>query len=761
METTPKPSRSIAFGLDRIGQVALGRPLITALLGAIVAAVAIYGFFNISIDRDLRSIFRGDTEIYHAYTDALENFVDPENQVLVLVEGEALREPEVFAGLRDLHLELSLLPDVGNVFSPFSLRTPPDEDGSTRPLIESAADGLSDELIAEIRAHPILGSSVMSEDGTALVFVITHAEARASLDSHDALIAEVGDTVDMILDETRVDATIAGFAAMRAEIVRLLQRDQIVINGVGVLIGFILSLILFRSFFGAAITSWPAAFAGLSLLGWTGALGIEITILSGVVPALVMVLGYADGMHLTDAWRRFRKMGHSVVESERLALAEVGPACMLTSLTTAVAFLSMVLSDLAIVRDFGLLGATGTVLATAAVLSGHSLLARLLGRFWRVDDEAPVSPISRLSVPVAALTRWVTDRAMRVAGLGVAVTIALGVGFFAVPPEHSLSETLPTNSPMVEALRVVDAELGGAFPVQIIVPMDDVAPDSPEGLDRIRAVHEAVDGLGASPPTSLWSVVQWLGGDPAEALALLADLPPETRQTFVAEGGAMVSVSLIERPTEEMRAIIDDIEAAATAAVPDVVVTGATVVGAREATRTISALTLSLGVAIIVALTLVAVALRSVGAGLVAALPNIVPIAAAGTVLYFVGSGMQLTSVVSLTIAFGIAIDDTIHYLNVFFLTRGADVKSRLVAAARQVGPVLVATTFVLVGGMLMTQTSGLATIALFGVLAIGSLIVALVADLVFLPSIIAGPALRLFGKREPATDEIPAKAAE
>ena len=88
---------------------------------AVIGVVAVYGLFNVSIDQDLRSTFRGDTEIYRTYSDALENYVDPENRVLVLVQSEGLGDPETFAGLRDLHLELSLLEDVGTVFSPFFL----------------------------------------------------------------------------------------------------------------------------------------------------------------------------------------------------------------------------------------------------------------------------------------------------------------------------------------------------------------------------------------------------------------------------------------------------------------------------------------------------------------------------------------------------------------------------------------------------------------------------------------------------------------
>ena len=749
MNNPPTPSRrSLAFGLDRIGLVAFGRPRLVVLFAVIVSAVTVYGFFHISIDRDLRDLFRGETEIYQTYAEAVADFVDPENQIMVIVEG-AIGVPENFEILRDLQLELQLIAEVGSVFSPFSLRSSPDENGSTRPIVADPSAGLDAELIDIIRAHPILGEAVLSADGSVLLFTITHAVAKAALEEHDTLIAEVSDVVQQMLGGTGLESTVAGFAAMRTEIVRLLERDQIVLNGSGIIIGFFLSLLLFRSFTAALITAVPAAFAGITILGWTGALGIPVTILSTVVPALVMVLGYADGMHLTAAWRRYREDGHSIVDAERLALIEVGPACMLTALTTSVAFLSMTLSDVGIVRDFGWLGAVGAVLATTMVLIGHGLGARLLGRFWKLRGSGG-NLINWLSGPSGALADWVTARARTIAIISVPVVVGMGVAFFSVPPEHSLSETLPPASPMVAALNIVDEELGGAFPIQIIVPLADAPVVSEEGLDRIRAVHEAVAGFGASRPLSLWSLAEWAGVEPGDDIARMLDgLPDTMRQLFVGELGGLVSVSITELPTAETALLVDQIEAAAVAAVPGSIITGAVVVGAREATRTIGNLNRSLGLAVVAALILLAVAIRSVGAGLVAAIPNLLPIVAVGTILNVIGSGMQLTSVVSLTIAFGIAIDDTIHYLNVLFRTPGRDIRSRLVATSRQVGPVLIGTTFILVGGMLMTQTSGLATIALFGLLAIGALIVALFGDLVFLPAIIAGPARRLFDRKQ------------
>ncbi|MHA1560128.1 MAG: efflux RND transporter permease subunit [Alphaproteobacteria bacterium] len=709
----------------------------------LVTIVTVIGLGQVSVDRDLRNIFRGESDLFAAYSEAAELYTDSENQELVLIEGTNLGEATNFEKLRDLHLDLSLLPNVGNIFSVFSLRNPPDENDNTTPFIADPSAGLQPPLIAAIRSHPLLGQSVVNADGTALLFVITHAESQAPLVAHDRLIADIQEAVEQVVAGTEMSAVVTGFAPMRSEIVRLLQRDQIALNGFGVIIGFLLSFLLFRSLHSAIMIAAPAAFAGVTILGWTGALGLEATILSTIIPALVMVLGYADGMHLTSAWQRFRRQGYDVVEAERLALIEVGPACFLTAMTTSVAFLSMTFSDLEVVRSFGWIGAFAAILATSMVLIGHGLAARLLGRFWKVGGRSAHSPIIWLSSRCSSLAGWVVQRAWVVAGVAGVATIVAGLGFASVDPDHTLSEALSDKHPMVEALVTIDRELGGSYAVQIVVPMNGLAPDSAAGLAQIRAVHEAVAEVPTgSPPLSLWSLAVWSGTE--EGGAILDWLPEGMRPLFVSPTTAVVTVYIPELPTPETNSLIDAIEAAAEGAVEDTIVTGPTVIGARESQRTIGDLNINLGIAILVALTIVALALRSAGAGLVAAIPNILPIFSVGALLYVLGDGMQLTSIVSLTIAFGIAIDDTIHYLNAVFLTQGADVKQRVIEASGKIGPVLIGTTLVLIGGLAITQTSGLSTIALFGMLLATALTVAVISDLVFLPAILAGPARRL-----------------
>lgn len=758
-----KDKRAPSFGLGvvLVGRLVDRHPRIAGILLAIIVGLSIFGVFSLSVDRDLRDMFRGESETYRTYVAMTDAFADPENQILVLVEGDSIREPATLQRLLDFQFELQLLDGAGSVYSLFSLRTPPDAEGITSPLVADAAAGLSPELIAAIRGHPIAGQSLLAEDGSAMMFAVTHAEPKASLDEHNELIAGIEELVATQLSDSGLTVTLTGFAALRSEIVALLKRDQIVLNGSGGIIGFVLSLVLFRSFVAAIMTAAPAAMGALLIIGFNGLLGVPVTILSNVVPALIMVIGYADGMHLTSAFRRYRQEGKDVRGAEWLSFVEVGPACMLSALTTIIAFLSMFFSNVQILRDFALVGSLGTFFGTWMVLIGHLIVTRVIGRFWKVGEDAPINILDRAANPVARLTAFVAKHARAIAILAVPLTLVLGACLLLVPPEHSIRETLPRGSAASQALNVVDEELGRAFPIQIVVPMAGLDPLSSEGLARIRSVHEAVAAVPeVSRPLSLWSLAAWLGEASApieqRLAALVGQLPDETLSRLVGTPGALVTVNIGEAPTAETARVIDAIEAAAHSAVPEAVVTGSTVVNAREATRTIRQLTVNFGEAIVVAILLMALVMRSIGVGIAAIIPNLLPITATGTILLILGTGMQITSVISLTLAFGIAVDDTIHFLNLFLRERGK-LRERLVRTSHHIGPVLVGTTIVIVVGLSMTLTSGLVTVMQFGLLTMATLTIAMLGDLIVLPALIGGPLKRFF---RTTADDPPAPAA-
>jgi predicted RND superfamily exporter protein len=154
--------------------------------------------------------------------------------------------------------------------------------------------------------------------------------------------------------------------------------------------------------------------------------------------------------------------------------------------------------------------------------------------------------------------------------------------------------------------------------------------------------------------------------------------------------------------------------------------------------------------AIVADIFLIILAFRNIPIGAVSVLANTLPLAATGALLYVTGWGMQFTTVIALTVAFGIAVDDTIHYLNRFMMLhdRTSPLGGRLVSTSREIGPVLIGTTLIILAGLSTTFFSGLPTVTLFGIIAGITLIVAMLGDLIVLPAVIAGYGRRWFEDR-------------
>ena len=751
---------SLGFGLERVAWPALIRPRLVAAIVIAVTIVAIYGATRVTFDDNLRGVFAGSSEAYRNYIYVTEEFDDPENELILLVEGKDLGSPAVLARLMDLQLQLQLLDGVESVFSMFALREAPDADGDAPLVVEDTTAGLTPALVTKIRTHPMLGARLLSADAKSLLYVITPAERKAALPVIRELSAEIEATAKESLDGTAT-ATLTGFPALRAGIIDIITSDQMVLNGAGAAIGFFLSLIVFRSFIAALMTSIPAILGGILVIGALGLLGLPVTAMSNVVPALVMIVGYADGIHLSHSWRHHRDAGASPVEAAWRAQSEVGAACMLTALTTSASFLSLTFTDVSVVNGFGWIGAVAMLAGGWIVLIVHSLLAVFIGKYWRRSTVSIPDWFAPLAGPSAAICRFGVSHARPIAIIVGGAFVVLSAAYYQLPAEHSIREHLPKDNPANAALGRIDQNFGGALPLQIVVPLNGLSPTSPEGLARIGAVHQAVAGVkGLEEPLSLWTLVKWLGGKNDQATAdrvsqILDELSPAARERFLSKSGStLISTSVHDAPTYLMTPLVNEVERVAKqAGGENVMVTGVTVVTTLESVRTIANLNVSLTFAIFADLSIMMLAFRNWTIGALAVFSNTLPVLGTCALLLVLGKGMQFNSVVALIVAFGVTVDETTHYLN--RLLNGGDplrpLGERLVDTSRHIGPVLIGTTVIIIAGLSSTLASGLPTIRLFGGITAITLLFALGCDLLVLPALIAGPARRWFENRRPS----------
>ena len=141
------------------------------------------------------------------------------------------------------------------------------------------------------------------------------------------------------------------------------QRDLMTTVPIAVLLVVVASLLLFRHWLAPAVPLSVVGITCILVVGCMGALGFKATILSSALMLLILVVGVADSIHLLSAYLYEVRQGKSIRVALRDGLAHVFIPCLFTSLTTIVGFLSLTVSDLKPIKEFGLLAALGVAFA--------------------------------------------------------------------------------------------------------------------------------------------------------------------------------------------------------------------------------------------------------------------------------------------------------------------------------------------------------------------------------------------------------------
>jgi len=434
----------------------------------------------------------------------------------------------------------------------------------------------------------------------------------------------------------------------------------------------------------------PALLGAAAVLALTVWLGYPITVLSNVIPILLLVLGVADGVHLA---------GHLKEEGNiREAVATVGPACALTALTTSVAFASIMLTGNAQLFEFAVLGAIGTILSFVLVIVTFALLGRLVPL-----SKTPVPQVSAAFAHRLSRTGIAHPRATVVACI-VTLVIA-GFGFSQTKAWFPLYQNLPDNSATLATNDAISTDFGGVF--QMVIEVDDDWTRTQNVVTALEAVLEAV-----SAPESVLSELsfaRWLGhADTAPTQQELETLPRALVDQLRSEDGTSRIFVSVPEPMRsgDTLAQFDLIYKASIAAGADTII-GLPTIMRHEAVSLIEQLSLGLIMAALGATALVAIAFRSVRLVPILIIPNVLPLVITGASLHlWVQGQLSPTAVLALTIAFGIAIDDTVHFLSRYAGAKatGQSSKQAVSMAANSAGQVMVLTTLLLTLGLSATM---------------------------------------------------------
>jgi predicted RND superfamily exporter protein len=753
-DAVSRPGLSIAFGIERIGTVAMRAPILSCIVLLMLCIGAFFGVQRIQIDDSLSQLFRSDSREYKQYEEVTRRFPSSEFDVLVVVEGKSLLERASLEKLRDLVTDLQLVDGVRGLVSLFSARQAPAPGRLPAALFPSElpTGAAYDAFIETVKTNEIIRGKLLSEDGTLALIVLSLEPKVVSSNDLGKTVGEIRKLMADDLEGTNLSRQLSGVPVMQLEIRNAVERDGLIYNIAGILAGCIIAIVFFRKISFMIIAAFPPLIAILLSLGALGWAGVSLNMFLNVMTPLIMVISFSDSMQLTFAARDRLIAGEDKATAFRNAVLVVGPACVLTHATAGISFLALQFSDSDLIRTFGEAGLAATIIALLAVLSLVPVFGVLLVR----GEQVFAAKFKGADAGVNALRAFCSWIAVRMVGrpgffslIAVIVVGGLGLIYGSLEPRYRLADQVPDKQQAVEASGRLDAKLTGANPIDILIEFPKGASlYAPETLQTIADVHSLVEKqAGVGNVWSLETLRRWLsekaGTSDVATLKAYVDVIPEhlVRRFISAEQDAVVvsgrvpdlDSSAILPVVDKLDKTMDDVRKKHPGY--EIAVTGLSAIAARNSANMISKLNHGLTIEFLLVAVFIGLAFRSAVVMLTSILPGIFPVVLSGTVLWLLGEGLQFASVVALTVSFGLGLSATIHFLNRLRLESqpGADPGVAVERATVLVGPALILTTVVLACGLVVTVFSDLPSLRLFGWLSAFSMIAALIADLFIL----------------------------
>ncbi len=733
--------------IERIFRWILVNPKNTLTLVAGSTAIWILFIPSLKIDFSIEHLFSKNDPAVERYFSFRDSFGREDNVITIIYEPDDGLRKELFVELEGLVYDIEDLPEVKNVLSIFSL-SDLDENAWIGDLYDEdkAWDKNSVlEKLKYIQSDPSIGSRVLSKDLEYGAIIITLSDQANNHKDRTNLM----DRIKGLTVKTSPEWTYSGVSVLRTEYVRYMLRDNFIFLPPIALILITMLSYIFRSWVFVLLPMVTVLTTVLWLLGFMGLVGLEINIMTYVVPTLLFIIGVSDAIHIQARFREnMAKDNSSPKESMLITMMQMSKVIFLTSLTTAIGFIALTTTSINIVQEFGLEIALGVMIAWFI-----SILIVPTGiMLFRAFDDKNRSTFS-------PLLYWLADTIPRRPWLFITIPLIISFSMIYkikdVSTDASLMDDLRPKNQLYQDLKFTEKYFGGVLPFEVLISIDPsndkkiVEPDIFPYIDKVESLlrSEMEESRFFSLSTFLRSVKR-IRGDDVEAIynqeMIESIIEEQSRQDLklVSNDKKMTRVTgLIENKTSsEMKKIYNKLDSLSNSFPPylSIECTGTTVVALRTNDYLVQSLVNSLGLALFFISIVMAVMFKARSILFASLVTNLIPIFTILGIIAWFGVSIRPPTAMTFAVALGIAVDDSLHFLLRYRkeLRQGMNRVDAIQSTIINTGSALMITTTILVSGFSILLFSAFLPTYQFGLLSASMIGVALLCDITLLPAL-------------------------
>ena len=609
----------------------------------------------------------------------------------------------------------------------------------------------------KIKEDSLFTNRLIDPNGTSLVVAI---ETQDNLDY---------DTCLLFLEEVRgalqkhhiKNYHLLGRAYFYESFVAMQKRELLVTSALSALLVLLVLLVIYRKIAVVVLSFSSIVMALLLFLGLLSLLGKELNTLSSFYPILLLIVGSADVIHIMDSY--LEKLQLQVEKNTAIieTVKEVGLTTLLTSVTTAIGFLSLITSKLLPIKDFGLNSAIGVMVAYVVVIFFTSSLLLIIPQKYLLSEKNSVASWNVFLLKINSFTK---KHPKSILYSAFVFTALCAWGVSKINTNYEFQASFPKNSVLADDFEFFQSKYSGFRPLEVAVMAQGAHKITDfkvlQEIDKMETKLKSLKDIREVTSVNLL----FKGINKAHHLNKkeFFVLPKEEKthlkyrkainkiarkplRKFVNEENTKgrISSKVLDIGTDSLIKIYAHLNQFITTKTDSSLVrfrlTGKGMLLDKNSVYIRNSLLQGLGIGLILVGIIMVILFKNLKLLVISIIPNILPLLFAGALLGFLEIPLEATISIVFAIVFGIAVDDTIHFLGRYKLCRfkGLSKEDAIEKTFKETGRALIITTLLLFFGFMVLVFSIHLPSITIGLLLSATLVTALVIDLLLLPVLI------------------------
>tara|TARA_R110002096_G_scaffold115365_2_gene249817 strand:- start:20491 stop:22854 length:2364 start_codon:yes stop_codon:yes gene_type:complete len=621
-----------------------------------------------------------------------------------------------------------------------------------------------DSLKSEFYKMPFYEGLLYSKDRSATLLLVQIDPEVLYIKKVLYLVEDLKKKVKNFEKDNNLVIHSSGLPFIRMANTRKTSREIFMFIGLSLFVTSLLLYLFLRSFKAMLISLLVVVLGVCWSFGLITTFGFRITMLTSLVPSLIIVIGVPNCIFLINKYHaEFKEHGNRVLSVQRV-IRRIGAATLLTNTTTALGFAALTLTDSVILKEFGIVAAINILMVFAISI----IIIPIFYSFSKLPKQRHYQHLEKKWVNsfIQTLTFLVENKRKHVYFTALIFVVVAIYGTSKMYTTGSMAEEVQENDPLKIDLRYFEQKFGGVVPLEILV--DTKKRNGVQRLSTLKRMDKLQSELSKFPelsrPVSIVDPIKFIKQAYFRGDSSFYDLPNSQEKNFIFKyipqeetqrdiitslvdttgGIARITVQVKDLGTDESHILQEKIRAKIDSIFEpdryDVTITGASVVFLKGTDYLIKNLVLSLLIAIMVIAFIMALLFRSFAMVLVSLLPNLFPLLITAGIMGFAGIPLKPSTILVFSIAFGISVDDTIHFLAKYRLElrySNWNIKQSIKNALHETGVSMFYTSIILFFGFSVFIASSFGGIVSLGILVSVTLIVAMVSNLILLPTLL------------------------